>query len=47
MDVSKGGYWGAAIKYSYDTPLGPLSFNIHWSDYSHKVGAYVSLGYYF
>ena len=47
MDVSKGGYWGAALKYSYDTPLGPLSFNIHWSDFNHKVGAYVSLGYYF
>lgn len=47
MDVSKGGYWGAALKYSYDTPIGPLSFNIHWSDYNHKAGAYVSLGYYF
>lgn len=47
IDISKGGYWGAALKYSYDTPLGPLSFNLHWSDYNNRVGAYVSLGYYF
>ena len=41
------GMWGAGIKYSYNSPIGPLSFNLHWSDYEHKVGAYVSLGHYF
>lgn len=45
---SKGeGYWGFAAKYMYNTRFGPLGFNIHWSDYNHKVGAYMSLGYYF
>jgi NTE family protein len=47
FDVNRSGFWGAGLQYSYDTALGPLSFNVHWSDYNHKVGAYVSLGYYF
>ncbi|MEF9985963.1 MAG: patatin-like phospholipase family protein [Bacteroidales bacterium] len=41
------GYWGVGFKYAYSTPLGPIAFNVHWSDYNYKVGAYVSLGYYF
>jgi NTE family protein len=41
------GIWGVGVQYSYDSPIGPLSFNVHWSDYEHKFGAYVSLGYYF
>ncbi len=39
--------WGFGVKYSYDSPIGPLSFNLHWSDFDHKIGAYVSLGHYF
>ncbi len=39
--------WGFGIKYSFDSPIGPFSFDIHWSDYEHKVGAYVSIGHYF
>ena len=39
--------WGFGLKYSFDSPVGPFSFNIHWSDYEHKVGAYVSIGHYF
>lgn len=41
------GTWGVGFKYSYNSPIGPLSFNIHWSDYEHRFGAYVSLGHYF
>ena len=41
------GYWGAGIKYAYSTPLGPLSMNVHWSDYNKKVGLYLNIGYYF
>lgn len=48
MFGNKGsGYWGVGLKYAYSTPLGPVAFNIHWSDFNHKVGAYLSLGYYF
>ncbi len=39
--------WGAGLKYSYDSPVGPLSFNLHWSSFNKGVGAYVSLGHYF
>lgn len=41
------GRWGVGVKYSYDSPIGPLSLNVHWSDFDHRVGAYVSLGHYF
>lgn len=41
------GYWGAGIKYAYNTPLGPLSMNVHWSDYNKRVGLYLNIGYYF
>lgn len=39
--------WGFGLRYSFDSPIGPFSFNVHWSDYEHKFGAYVSLGHYF
>lgn len=39
--------WGCGLKYSYDSPVGPLSFNLHWSNFDNRVSAYVSLGHYF
>ena len=41
------GYWGAAVKYVYNTRFGPLSVDCHWSDYNKKVGLYFSIGHYF
>ena len=41
------GIWGFGVKYAYNTPVGPLSLNVHWSDFEHKFGVYVSLGHYF
>ena len=41
------GHFGAAVEYSYDTIFGPLSVNLHWSDFTHKVGFYISAGYNF
>lgn len=41
------GYFGAAAEYSFDTIFGPLTFNIHWSNMTHKVGFYLSAGYNF
>ena len=47
-DYVKGlGYFGAAAEYSYDTIFGPITFNIHWSNMTHKVGVYLSAGYNF
>ena len=42
------GFWGFGSQYSYQTKVGPLTFNLHWSDYKKKkIGAYLSFGYYF
>lgn len=41
------GYFGAGAEYSYDTIFGPISFNVHWSNLTHKVGVYLSAGYSF
>ena len=38
-------YHGFGLQYTYNSIVGPLSFNVHWSDYTDKVGAYVSLGF--
>lgn len=45
--VEGAGYFGAAAEYSYDTIFGPLTFNIHWSNMTNKVGFYLSAGYNF
>ena len=41
------GYFGAAAEYSYDTIFGPITFNVHWSNLTNKVGIYLSAGYNF
>lgn len=40
-------WWGAGIRYSIDTKIGPVSFDISSSNISHSVNLYLSLGYYF
>ena len=37
--------FGAGLQYSYDMVVGPLTFNVHWSNITRKVGAYFSLGF--
>ena len=37
--------FGAGLQYSYDTIIGPISMNVHWSDYSHTWGFYVGIGF--
>ena len=39
------GMWGLALGLTYNTTIGPLSFNGYWNDRYHRLGAYVSLGY--
>ncbi|MBR4001694.1 MAG: hypothetical protein IKI89_04910, partial [Bacteroidales bacterium] len=36
---------GAAVEFSYKTILGPLKATVHWSDFTNRVGAYLSFGY--
>ena len=38
---------GARIGYAYDSFLGPLAFNLFWSNHTKKVGAFISIGHAF
>lgn len=39
--------YGTRLGYAYHSFIGPLAFNLFWSNYTGKVGAFVSLGYNF
>ena len=39
------GYLGCGLQYTYNSIVGPISLNAHWSNYTHKVGLYLSLGF--
>ena len=36
---------GVGLQYTYNSIVGPLCLNVHWSDYTKKVGYYVSIGF--
>jgi len=38
---------GVRLGYAYNSFIGPLAFNLFWSDYTKRVGASVSIGYNF
>ena len=38
---------GARLGYAYNSFLGPLAFNLFWSNHTHSVGVYLSVGYNF
>ena len=40
-------WWGAGVRYSIDTKIGPISFDISSSNISKRVNLYFSLGHYF
>lgn len=42
---SNKAYYGAALQYAYDTIIGPIKADIHWSNINKKVGAYLSIGF--
>lgn len=44
---NKHGMWGTALKYSYDSLIGPLSITFDYSDHTDKLGIYANIGYYF
>ena len=48
-DVFDSDLQGAGLKYSYDSPLGPISLTAHWSNtyIGSLFGAYFSFGYTF
>ena len=46
-DYNASNWWGAGIRYSIDTKIGPLSVDISSSNISKKVNLYFNWGYYF
>ena len=40
-------WWGAGLRYSIDTKIGPVSLDISSSNISKKANIYLSLGHYF
>lgn len=38
---------GAGVKLSYDSFIGPISVQVHWSSLWHRAGIYVNAGYIF
>ena len=46
-DYNASNWWGAGIRYSLDTKIGPLEFDVSSSNISKSVNLYFSLGYYF
>lgn len=47
LDDEGIGNWGCGLKYSYNSPIGPISFGIHYSDLIDDFESYFSLGYVF
>ena len=46
-DYNASNWWGAGLRYSIDTKMGPLHFDISSSNISHDVNCYFSFGYFF
>lgn len=46
-DYNASDWWGAGVRYSIDTKMGPLSLDISSSNISRKLNMYFSFGYYF
>lgn len=44
-DTDVAGHLGCGLQYTYNSIVGPLCFNVHWSSYTHNIGLYFSLGF--
>ena len=42
---SSRGFIGAGLEYAYDSFIGPIRADIHWSSITGHIGAYFSLGF--
>ena len=38
-------YYGLALEYAYNSIVGPIRANIHWSDLVNAPGFYLAIGY--
>ena len=37
-------HFGVALEYAYKSIVGPIRFNLHWSDITESVGFYLGIG---
>ena len=44
VDSSKLNF-GFALEYAYNSIVGPIRANVHWSDISHSIGFYLGIGF--
>lgn len=45
-DLKAGLYaLGVGVEYAYDSIIGPIKANVHWSELTHKLGFYCSIGF--
>lgn len=47
LDDEGIGHWGCGLRYSYSSSIGPISFDLHYSDLTRSIGSYFTLGYVF
>jgi outer membrane translocation and assembly module TamA len=46
-DYNCSNWWGAGLRYSIDTKIGPVSLDVSSANISKKVNIYISVGHYF
>ena len=46
-DYNASNWWGAGLRYSIDTKVGPVSLDVSSSNISKRINIYLSLGLYF
>jgi outer membrane translocation and assembly module TamA len=39
--------FGAAFRTAYNSPIGPLSLDVNWNNFTRRVGLYMNIGYVF
>ncbi len=39
--------YGFALRTAYNSPLGPISLDFNWNNFTHRVGLYLNIGYVF
>ena len=39
--------FGAAFRTAYNSPIGPLSLDVNWNNFTHRIGLYMNIGYVF
>ena len=43
--LTRNSILGLGVEYAYYSIIGPVSFNLHWSSLTHRVGAYLGVGF--